>query len=56
MKRLFFAFILVVVVLAGALHGHYTKSEMTDDITISEAYKNLYPETMHFDPMVDFPF
>jgi hypothetical protein len=56
MKRLLIACILLVVALAGVLHGNYIESERVKDITISEAYKDLYPETLAFDPMTDYPF
>jgi hypothetical protein len=56
MKRLLIACILLIVALAGVLHGNYIESERANDITISEAYKDVYPETQAFDPMTDYPF
>ncbi len=56
MKRLLIACILLIVALAGVLHGGYIESERANDIRISEAYKDLYPETLAFNPVTQYPF
>lgn len=56
MKRLLFACMLLVVALAGVLHANYIERERENDLTLTEAYKNLYPETLVFDPMTNYPF
>jgi hypothetical protein len=57
MKRLLLlTFILLTVTLAGLLHGNYTHRERMEYISLSEAYKNLYPETLTFDPLTNYPF
>jgi hypothetical protein len=56
MKRLLITCILLVVALAGVLHANYIERERENDIAITEAYKNLYPETLAFDPMTHYPF
>jgi hypothetical protein len=56
MKRLLFACMLLVVALAGILHANYIERERESDLTITEAYKNLYPQTIAFDPMTHYPF
>ena len=56
MKRLLIACILQIVTLAGALHANYIERERGEGITISEAYKDLYPETLAFDPVTHYLF
>ena len=56
MKKLLITCILLIVALAGVLHGNYIEHERANDISISEAYKGAYPETLAFDPMTDYPF
>jgi hypothetical protein len=56
MKRLLIACILLIFALAGVLQGNYIERERANDITITEAYKDLYPETLVFDPMTNYPF
>jgi len=57
MKRLLvLTLILLTVTLAGVLHGNATHHEMMEYISLSEAYKPLYPETMPFDIMTHYPF
>jgi hypothetical protein len=56
MKRLLIACIPLIVALAGVVHGNYIEHERTEEITITEAYKDLYPETLDFDPMTHYPF
>ena len=56
MKRLLIACILLIVALAGVLHGSYIERERSNDIRISEAYKDAYPETLAFDPVTHYPF
>ena len=56
MKKLLVTLSLVSVALAGVLHGNYIQNEWAEDSAMIEAYKDLYPETMPFDPMVDYPF
>ena len=57
MKRLLLlTLILLTVTLAGVLHGNVIQHDMMEYISLSEAYKNLYPETMSFDIMVHYPF
>ena len=54
MKRLLIACILLIVAFAGVLHGNYIERERANDITINEAYKDLYPETLAFDPVTNY--
>jgi hypothetical protein len=57
MKRLLLlTLILLTVTLAGVLHGNAIHHEMMEYLSLSEAYKNLYPETMPFDIMTHYPF
>ena len=56
MKKLLVTLSLVSVALAGVLHGNYIQNEWAEDSAMIEAYKDLYPETMPLDPMVDYPF
>ena len=56
MKRLLIACTLLVVALAGVLHGNYIESERKNDMRISEAYKDLYPELLAFTPVTSYPF
>ena len=56
MKKLLSACILLTFTLAGVLHANYIERERENDIAITEAFKNLYPETLVFDPMTDYPF
>jgi hypothetical protein len=56
MKRLVITCILLIVALAGVLQGNYIAHERPNDIAISEAYKNVYPETLTFDLMANYPF
>jgi hypothetical protein len=47
MKRLLLlTCILVTVVLAGALHGHYKHHDSGKNLSLEEAYRVQYPETM----------
>jgi len=56
MKRLLIACILLIVALAGVLHANYIERGRENDIALTEAYKNLYPETLVFYPMTHYPF
>jgi hypothetical protein len=56
MKRLLITCILLVVALGGVLHANYIERERENNTAITEAYKNLYPETLTFDPMTHYPF
>jgi len=56
MKRLLIACILLVVALAGVLHGNYIERERSNDMIISEASKDAYPATLAFDLMTHYPF
>ena len=56
MKKLLITCILLIVALAGVLHANYIERERENDLTITEAYKNLYPETLVFYPMTHYPF
>ena len=56
MKRLLIACTLLIVALAGVLHGNYIEREKANDITITEAYKDSYPETLVFYPMTHYHF
>ena len=56
MKRQLFACMLLVVALAGVLHANHIERERENDLTITEAYKGLYPETLNFDPIIHYPF
>jgi hypothetical protein len=56
MKKLLIACILLIVALAGVLHANYIERERANEIIISEAYRDLYPETLAFDPMTHYPF
>jgi hypothetical protein len=55
-RRLLLTFILLAVTLAGVLHGNYIRPERAHDIAISEAYKSVYPETLAFDQVPNYPF
>ena len=47
MKRLvLLTCILVTVVLAGALHGHYKHQDNGKNLSLKEAFTVQYPETM----------
>ena len=57
MKRLLLlTLILVTVTLAGILHGSSIHHDIMEDISLSEAYKHLYPETMSFDMLIYYPY
>ena len=56
MKRLLIACTLLIVALAGVLHGNYIETEKANGITITEAYKDSYPETLAFDPATNYLF
>jgi hypothetical protein len=56
MKRLLITCILLIIALAGVLHGNSIERELANDITITEAYKDLYPETLTFDPATNYLF
>lgn len=56
MKRLLFVSMLLVLALAGVLHANHIERERENDLTLTEAYKDLYPETLAFDPMTHYPF
>ena len=56
MKRLLIACILLVIALAGVLQANHIERERENELTIAEAYKNLYPETIAFDPITHYPF
>jgi hypothetical protein len=60
MKRLLLlTCILVTVVLAGALHGHYKHQDNGNNLSLQEAYRVQYPETIPtISPIVmtTFPF
>ena len=57
MKRLLvLTLILLTVTLAGVLHGDAIHHDMMENISLSEAYKHLYPETISFDMLIHYPF
>ena len=57
MKRLLLlTLILLTVTLAGVLHGDAIHNDMMENISLSEAYKHLYPETISFDMLIHYPF
>ena len=57
MKRLLgLTLILLTVTLAGVLQGNAIHHDMMEYISLSEAYKHLYPETMPFDILIHYPF
>ena len=60
MKRLLLlTCVFVTVVLAGALHGHYTHQEHREDLSLKEAYMTQYPVTIpavSFTVMTTVPF
>jgi hypothetical protein len=55
-RRLLRTFILLTVTLGGVLHGNFIHHERMEYIPLSEAYKNLYPETLAFDQVPNYPF
>jgi hypothetical protein len=55
-RQLLLTFILVTVTLAGVLHGSFIHHERMEYIPLSEAYQSLYPETLAFDSMTNYPF
>ena len=56
MKRLLIGCIVLIVAIAGVLHGGTRGYQRDNGITLSEAYKGLYPETLAFDSMPPYPF
>ena len=57
MKRiLVFTLILLTVTIAGVLQGNAIYHDMMEHISLSEAYKHFYPETMSFDILLHYPF
>ena len=56
MKKLLIAFMLLSFALAGVLHADYIERERENDIALTEAYKNVYPQTLAFDQMTLYPF
>ena len=57
MKRLLgLTLILLTVTLAGVLQGNAIHHDMMEYISLSEAYKHLYPETMPVDILIHYPF
>ena len=56
MKKLLIACMLLSCALAGVLHAEYVERERESEIVLTEAYKNLYPETLAFDQMTLYPF
>ena len=57
MKRIVLLTLTVLTfILAGVLHGNAIHHDVMENISLSEAYNHLYPETMSFDLLIHYPF
>ena len=55
-KLLALTLIVVTFTFAGILHGNAIHYDVLENISLSEAYKHLYTETMSFDMLIHYTF